>query len=241
MTVTGATVVRMVLEDLRIIGQGRSPNNSDASLAFQRLQEVVDEFKTHRLYCYRVARQTFTLVAAAASRTIGPSGQFSLTPKPTSLVYAGVIPVGQSRAIAIDILTPDAWVSMPDQTETADVPSVLTLIPGEPNATLQFLPIPTTAATLVLGVPTNVTGFTDLTTEVILPEGYQYAFRSILKARVAEAFGRPMTADIARQEARAKDTLMRLNSPGSPELAPSDLGQYSAAGVSELFAGFEDD
>lgn len=219
MVITGAQIIQRALQGIRVLGHGRPLHDRMASLALPYLQEIIDSWKIERLAIYTVVWQSFTLVANQATRTIGPSGQFVYTPVPRFLADAAAIPVGQTVESAVDVWDRDEYLRYPDKVQTDLLPRAVYMEPGAVNNTLNFIPVPTTAATLKLGIPTGVTGFADLSTEYTFPEGYHEAFRTELEYRVSDPFGKGWTAKQEDARKKAFGRIQRQNDQGPPILS----------------------
>ena len=219
MVITATQMLTRALQDIRVLGHGRPLHDRMAGVALPYLQEVIDSWQIERLAIYTVAFSPFTLVANQATRTIGPSGNFTVTPVPRFLAFASVLPVGDDIEQPVAIWTRDQYLNYPDKTQTDLIPYALQLEPGVTNSTLRFIPVPTTAATLKLGLPTGVTGFANLSTEYTFPEGYHEAFRTELSYRLLRPFGKALTPDLERDRKAAFGRVQRMNDDGPPLLS----------------------
>lgn len=216
MVITATQMITRALVDIRVLGHGRPLHDRMAGVALPYLQELIDSWQIERLSIYSVAFTGFTLVADQATRTIGPSGQFVVTPVPRFLASASVLPVGGTIEQPVAIWTRDEYLSYPDKTQTDLLPYALQMEPGAVNNTLRFIPVPTTAGTLKLGLPTGVTGFADLSTSYTFPEGYHEAFRTELAYRLLRPFGKMLTPDLERDRKTAFGRIQRQNDDGPP-------------------------
>jgi len=228
-TLTGEDLVTDALTDLAVLGVGRSLNDRDGTLALRYLQELIDSAELDRRVIYTVLRSSYTLVADTASRTIGPSGNY-VQARPIFLASATVKRVGEDLESPLHIMSRQEYLYYHDKTLTSEVPDSIFMEPTVTNATLFFIPVPTTAATLVVGTPTALTGFSDLTTEYTFTPGYQEWFRLLLRNKLARPFGKALTADMRDEERMAWKRLERVNDPGPPPMrndyAPQGGGGY---------------
>lgn len=232
MVITGAQMLTRALQGIRVLGHGRPLHDRMASVALPLLQEIIDSWKIERLAIYQVVWQSFTLVANQATRTIGPAGQgqFVYTPVPRFLAGAAVIPVGETLEQAVDVWDRDEYLRYPDKVQTDLLPRAVYMEPGAAVNTLSFIPVPTTAATLKLGIPTGVSGFADLVTQYTFPEGYHEAFRFELEYRLCRPFGKTVTLELQDDRKKAFGRIQRMNDQGPPLLtsdpAVSGWGYY---------------
>lgn len=219
MIITATQMLTRALQDIRVLGHGRPLHDRMANLALPYLQEVIDSWQIERLAIYTVAVSPFTLVANQATRTIGPTGQFVVTPVPRFLASASVLPVGDDIEQPVAIWTRTQYLDYPDKTQTDLIPYALQLEPGVTDSTLRFIPVPTTAATLKLGIPVGVTGFANLSTAYTFPEGYHEAFRTELAYRLQRPFGKPADPTLDRDRKIAFGRIQRQNDDGPPILS----------------------
>lgn len=216
MVFTGAQLITRALFDIRVLGIGRALNDAQATIALPYLQEIIDSFKIERLAMYQVSFSPFTLVANQASRTIGPTGQFVFSPVPRFLASASVKPVGQTLEQPVDIWPRTRYLAWHDKAATDLLPRAIYMEPGAVNNTIYFVPVPTTAATLMVGIPVGVEGFADLGTSYTFPEGYHEVFRTELAYRLCRPFAKPITGDLLDDRKKAFGRIQRMNDDGPP-------------------------
>ena len=74
-----ATAGDIINGSLRLIGQlaeGETPSSETSADALAAMNQMLDSWSTERLAVYTTQDQNFTWAAAAATKTIGPSGDF---------------------------------------------------------------------------------------------------------------------------------------------------------------------
>lgn len=217
-TLTARNLIGDGLTDLAVLGIGRSLSPRDGALGLRYLQELIDSAELDRPVIYTVARASYTLVANQSSRTIGPTGNF-VQARPLWIASALVQRVGEDLENPLEIWSRRRWLYEDDKTRTADIPEAIYMEPSITNATLYFVPVPTTAATLVIGTPTALTGFSGtIDTEYTFPPGYQEWFRLRLRNKLARPFGKALTEDMRDEERTAWRQLERTNDPGPPPM-----------------------
>lgn len=222
MVFTGRQLIDRALRDIKYLGIGRSLVDRDASDALLYLQELVDWWKVKRLSMYQVVPQDFTLTSAVSSYNIGPglsSPHFAYDPKPIFLASVRVIPVGETIEQVVDIWTKDRYLAEPNKAMTDLYPRALWMQLGNTYNTFKTWPVPTTAATLRVGIPTGLNAFVDLSTSYTFPEGYHRAFRTRLALTLARPFSKPVTADLVADAEEAFSDIAKVNDTGPPTLA----------------------
>lgn len=228
-TINGRNLITDALTDLAVLGIGRTLSARDGALGLRYLQLIIDSAELNRPVIYTVLRSSYTLVASTASRTIGPTGNY-VQARPIWLASATVKEVGSDIETPLDILTREQWLYERDKTITAETPSKIFMEPTVTNATLHFVPVPTTAGTLVVGTPTAVTGFSGtLDTDYTFPPGYWEWFQLLLRNKLARPFARPLTQDMKDEERTAWRALERTNDQGPPPMV-NDFPQSAGMG-----------
>ena len=219
---TARTIITDALSDLGVLGVGRSLSDRDGAFALRYLQRLIDSGELDRRVIHTVLRSSYTLTANDGEYTIGPTGNF-VQARPIWIASATVKRVGEDLETPLHIMTRDEYLYYHDKTLTSQVPECLFMEPTVTNATLFLLPIPTTAATLVLGTPTALTGFANLSTTYTFTPGYEDWFLLRLRNKLARPFGRPLTQDMRDEEALAHKALERVNDSGPPVMV-NDFG-----------------
>ena len=218
-TLTARNLITDTLSDLGVLGVGRALSARDSALGLRYLQELIDSAELDRGAIYTVARTSLTLTANDGEYTIGPTGNF-VQARPIFIASALVKRVGEDVENPVEIWNRTKWLYEYDKTYTNDIPWALFLEPTVTNATLHLWPIPTTAAVLVLGTPTALTGFSGTAaTEYTFPPGYQEWFRLKLRNKLARPFSRPLTQDMLDEERTAWKRLDRVNDGGPPRIS----------------------
>jgi hypothetical protein len=182
-----ATVRDLITDAHKLLGvlaAGATLRAADATDGLTMLQRMLDAWNADRLALYTVTRSTYTWTAAASSRTLGASGQLS-GQRPEWIEYASVIEAGETNERPVEVLTREQFARISDKTTTDTVFHCLSYEPTYPNGTLTVYPVPTTAPTLVLHVPTALTSAVTLDTTVSYPPGYEEAAQYQLAKRIA--------------------------------------------------------
>lgn len=217
-TVTGQQMITRALQGLRVLGVGRTLTTPDKDKCLPYLQELIDSWQLERLSIYEVQRTSFTATADTQDFTIGPSGTIAITPKPIWIASASVIPSGDTIEQEVRIWKRWRWLNERNKALTDTIPRALYLDPNVTNSTLHLWPIQTTAPTVWLGLPVGLVGFADLSTVYTFPPGYHEAFRTELKVRLADEYGKPVTKRMEDAAKLAFGRIQRANDDGPPTL-----------------------
>jgi hypothetical protein len=203
-----ADLARQSLRTIGAIGQGVTMSANDLQLAFEAANDMIDSWAAQRLTIFQVLLKTFPLVANQGSPdnpyTIGPGGDFDV-PRPTFITTATMLVSTTSPPFKIVL----------DQLDDAEygmltIPGLLSALSeayyyngkfdtsGVDTGLGQFFlyPVPNgqQPVSLVLQLPTPMTGFADKTTTLYtFPFGYKEALRYQLAKRLAVEFGKTLS------------------------------------------------
>lgn len=213
MTVTD--LINRSLQDLNITDGQAAAAPDDVQLAFDRLNDFIDDLKNDGLIVYTILRSTWTLVASQASYTVGTGGDIAIArpASPADIPNVGYIDNSLTPAAEYPqgpLLTDDAYANTPFKSLTALIPAAWYYDPtygSTGRGTLYPLPIPTQASLLgVIYTKTPVSEFAALTDTISLPPGFRRFFRNQLTIEIASAFEKtpPQTVIDAAKESRAK-------------------------------------
>lgn len=233
-------LVTAQLQEIGYLGQGQRLSDADAQLALSRFQTLVDELRADRILCYTVKRRTFTLTANQQAHTIGitSSGADLIVTgdatRPIWLASASIIPAGQTQEVPLAVLTRKQWLAEVDKAQTSTYPTKVNYEPTFPNGTLRFLPIQTTAPTVVLGIPVPIDTITSLDTSLSFPPGYEALFLYRGARRLCRPFRKPLTTDLVVDDEAAYGKVVRLNDEGPGGL----VNDLAARGI---YDGYSDE
>ena len=225
-----ATVQGLIVDALKVIGVAPAGATSvDAAYAADGLAMVtrmLDAWNAERLLLATVARSTVTWTASQSSRTIAASGADLASQRPEWIDHAGVIPSGDTNEIPIDLLTREQYARIVDKTITSTYFTALWYEATFPSGTLTVYPVPTTAPTLVLYVPTAITSAVALTTTLSYAPGYEEAIQYQLARRLAPIFRQPWTNDLKDLADEALGRAKRANVRVEPIRADPALSPH---------------
>lgn len=205
-------IIRRALLLANVTAANESPDATMAADGLETLNDMVSDWATQKLTIPAVTRATFPLVALQGTYTIGESGtpDFSAV-RPEWINNMSIIPVGNDNEIPLVLYTRDQYAAEPIKSLQSSFPTKVLYEPTVPNGTLTFWPIPDTAPTFVLYVPTIISEFATLTTEYIFPRGYVKALRYQLALEFCTEYGRPVDAMLLRQAEQSFGNIKRKN------------------------------
>lgn len=218
---TSQTIIDRALRLIGVIASGESPTASESADALIALNGLIESWQTEKLLVYTLTDTAFTLVASDASYTVGPAGNFALTPRPNKLEDVFV------RASGVDypvkLVESERWFAIPDKTETSDLPSLAYYEPTLSTGTLLLWPVPNTAHSLHIVTSAVLSSLAALGTTIALPQGYERALAYNLAIDIAPEYGAPVSASVASTAVDSLASIKRANQRSM--LAYTELGQ----------------
>jgi len=211
-------LVRSAMLEINTIAANETPNAGDAGWGLEKLQRLIDKLNAIRQAIYGVTFTEFTLIPNHAPHTIGPTGDFVITPRPVRIPYASfILNPGQGAnevdAPPINIRDAAWWASLPTKNLPSSVVTDLYYDPAVPNGNLNFWPICTLSNPVRLETYTSLVVPITLTTQLTYPTGYWDAIVLTLASELCSAFGVPADtrADVGGRARLAMSIIMGNN------------------------------
>jgi hypothetical protein len=216
----GSDIIYPALRILRLVRPGHGPQSEWIVEALAALNAMLDSWNTERLTVPAVLRSTYTLVSGTQSYTIGPSGTFMVSDRPSRIEKAGLLDITNNPAqpieLPMEVLTVEQWKAIPVKTVTSTIPLKLyydqSLVVG--NGTLYVWPVPSVANQLALYLWQTMLQFQTVEEPFALYPGYlraiQYNLAVELAPRFETAVLSPLTLDTA---IKSKGAIKALNAP----------------------------
>lgn len=194
---TWRDLIKLALQDLRIVGAVGNVTPEDEALAQAHLNDWIDAQKNDMSAVSEIRRTLWTL-STAASYAIG-SGLTINVQRPVSpqaIAGIGYIDNGLSGAPEIGInppLNPSEWQSIVYKGFQALYPARFYYEATTAGGTIYPYPIPTSGALQgVIYSAVSVAEITDLTATVAMPPGYRLWYRKALKLEMVDPFRAPV-------------------------------------------------
>ena len=230
---TSQTIIDRALRLIGAIASGESPTAAESSDGLIALNAMISSWQTEKLNVYAFLDTAFTLVNADSSYTVGPAGNFALTPRPPKIEQCFV------RANDIDypveLVDYAKWNSIPDKTSTSDIPIYAYYEPTLTTGTLQLWPVPNTAYSLHIVTWTSLVELAALATSISLPQGYERALAYNLAIEVASEYEKQPSQSVITVAAESKAAIKRANI--RPMLAYTELGYLIQGQRSNIYSG----
>lgn len=226
---TGLSVIQDTLEKMKVYSPGVSVNAADSARMLALMQQMLDTWSNEPYACYANLEQSFPLVAAKSSYTIGASGGDITAPRPLEVMIGpgrAYLKDSNGNRFGINVVEQDRWNQIVLLTQTSDLPNTLFYDPQFPLGIINIFPTPTTAHTVYFDARLQLQSITSLTTAFSLPPGYIKAIKDNLVIEAWSYFkqGDP-TDSLYKAASDSLATIKRKNIKQSP--APYDAAVVS--------------
>ena len=230
---TAQTIVDRALRLIGAIASGESPTAAESSDGLTALNAMISSWQTEKLFVYAFVDTAFTMTPTDASYTVGPSGNFNLTPRPPKIEQCFVR--DNNIDYPVTLIDKARWYGIPDKTVSSDIPQYAYYEPSLATGTLQVWPVPNTANSLHIVTWTTLAELASLATTVTLPQGYERALAYNLAMEVASEYEKAVPDVVARIAGESKANIKRANI--RPTLAVPDLVGLLNSGKSDIYSG----
>lgn len=164
------TALDMIKGAMRLIGvidPSETPQASEAQDGLSALNAMIDSWSLERLLIYNVATTTQNITAGKQEYTVGPGGDWDMV-----------------RPVKVDLI----------DSSSSTVDPLPIRLPFSQNLTAPLISVrldsvPYVDATVNVSVLTQLTRFPDLSTEAVLPPGYERALRYNLAVEISPEYG----------------------------------------------------
>lgn len=232
MTLTGLDAVSAALRKIGVLGSGDTADASDATDGLSECNRMLGSWSNDGLLIPAITSESpLTLTPGVATVTLGALG--NITTRPQKIVAALL------RDGTLDnpmrILTPEEYAAITAKTVQTTIPYALYDDGGYPQRTITLYPVPSAAKQLVLFTQRPLTEIATLSTQIILPPGYDDTIIYNLADRLAGEYGKQLSPkDMARASALLQQ-LRRANH--RPMLARCDEAIAGQGRRMNIFSG----
>jgi hypothetical protein len=221
-----ATAGDLINGALRLIGQlaeGETPSAETSADALLAMNQMIDSWNLEKLMIYNTQDQMFTWPAGEIQRHLGPTGEFvgnrpvllddsTYYRDPSTNVSFGIKFINQQQYDGIAV-----------KTVTSTYPQVMWINMEYPNIQMTVYPKPTRDLEWHFISAQELTQPATLATDILLPPGYQRAFRYNLACEIAAEFGVEPSRQVQRIAMSAKRNIKRINNPDDIMSLPYSL------------------
>lgn len=209
-------LITSALRTLNVCSATETPSAPQGTLGLEYLQRLIDQWNAREELIYNVSFDEYTLIANHQPHTIGPGGDFDVPLRPVKLVKCALV-LTTGAAIPIDILQYQAddawWAANAIKGLTSTLPAAVYYSPDIPLGQLFFWPIPTEVNDIRLETWKNLTMPVDLSTSLVMPQGYWDAIVYTLAIKLAIPYGRPVSPDLRQAHSEAMHAIMGNDNP----------------------------
>jgi len=232
---TAGDIVTNALMEIGWLGQGETAQAGDSDFVLGKLNDLVDEWNSRKLFIYNVNFSQFTLVPNLHPHTIGlstnsPAPTFTVTGnRPVAIENASIVlnNVTPNVTVPITIRDDDWWANQRVKTLAAALPSDLYYSPDFPNGSLYFWPVPNIAYLCELELRNLLTSFANTATTFSMPPAYKKALTLTLAEDICPAYGRESSPTLQRKSRDARAAVQGANSE-APRISTKDFGLPSS-------------
>lgn len=209
-----ATVKDSITRALKMIGAiatSETPSADEIADGLSIFNAMIGQWSTQNLLIYAKARESFALTSGQQTYTMGPAGDFNTT-RPQKIEDAGLeIQTTPVNEFHMEILNQDQFANIQIKSTQSSIPMFLYPEFTYPLAKINLWPVPSAANNLILYSWKPLTTFTDATSTLDLPPGYDEAVHYNLAKRFAPEYGKMLDPNILEMAAESIANLKRMN------------------------------
>lgn len=231
---TAQTIIDRALRLIGAIGSGESPTAAETADALIALNALIDADQAAKQMMYTLTDTSYTASSGDGSYTVGPAGNFAITPRPPKLakVFARISSIDYD----IELVEPGRWFAIPDKSSQSDLPKLAYYDPTLATGTLLVWPVPNASISLHVLTGAAFGTLSTAGTTVTGPPGLEDYLAFNLAVRIAPEYpGAPNLQDIKELAREARATVMR--SFNRPLTAQTELGHLLSGTRSDIFSG----
>jgi hypothetical protein len=218
MATFGADIVNFALKKAGILGVGRAASATDSSDALADLNDMLSEWAQQRWMNWSLLDVGFVSTGGTGGYTVGPAGNYAVTPRPNRIEAAYVRQLVNS---GLPVDTPLRVIEAREEFSRlalktlVSFPRYVFLDTVFPTATLNIYPWPSAAIYEVHIILKNTQPIIALATNLsaIVPAHYLPAMKFNLARRLRQAYGKGMKPDeeLNRLAKNALDVVKQSN------------------------------
>lgn len=227
------TIIDRALRLIGAIASGESPTTAESNDGLISLNAMISSWQTEKLNVFSYLDTAFTMSASDNSYTVGPGGNFSLTPRPPKLEQVFVR--NANIDYQVELIDYEKWFAIPDKTSSSGIPIYAYYDPTLSTGTLLLWPVPNAAYSLHIITWTSLSELTALSTTITLPQGYERALAYNLAVEVASEYEKQVPNSVMQIAMESKAAIKRMNQ--RPMLAYTELGYLIRGQRSNIYSG----
>jgi hypothetical protein len=206
-------IITPALQALGQVASGATPTTAEQADCLIALNAMVSGFNNEGLMAYTNEEVTLTASDGDYSYTIGASGDVNTT-RPVEILAAWGVDGSNVSQPPMRVITDDEYAAIPNKTEEADWPTKVLYRPttgASLHGTIIFHPAPNATRTIKLLVRVPLTAFAAVSTDLVLPPGWEEMYMANFAVRIASSFETSASADIKELARVSKGNIKRTN------------------------------
>lgn len=209
---TASDLISKALRKVGVLSTGQTADSNDALEALSTLNDILEQWNLEDLMLLTSNAGVYALTANVNSYTIGATGAFvDIAPIEVLSAY---LRIPGNLDVPLDVISYGDYLRVVQKTTTGTYPSVVSLQNTIPNGTLYLWPTPSAGLSLVLEANVQITQLADLSTTLVLSNGYQKAMVDCLAYELCIEYGRTDMIEEIKDSARiSKMNVKRKNAP----------------------------
>lgn len=211
---TPLDLITLAFKTAGVVGVGQTPLAEDTNDAFVSLNMMWAQWNRKRPLVYHLLDK-FVVGTGAQTYTVGPAGDFNISPRPARIESAFVRLLNQANPYRVDyqLAVIEAYEDYATivQKRQASFPQCVFLDTGYPTGTLYVWPLASDQYEIHLILQSPLAQFTSLTETIIIPEEYKEAIIYNLSLRLFALFKTPPDPTIAALAKASLATIMNAN------------------------------
>lgn len=202
--------------EIGVLGAGETMSSAQAAYGLQKINEVIDEWKTQNLTLLSITRTTFTIDSGVGEYTVGPTGSTVGTQivRPILVPKVSFVDTSQDNnpEYPLDYLDDAAWQAITFKELTNTLPSAYYWQNTYPDATLNFWMVPTSSDLLgVIYHKAALGEYASINTTLSLAPGYRKALVMATALAMCSGYGAKLTPLLLQEAGRSLGNIKRTN------------------------------
>lgn len=231
---TAQTIVDRAARLVSGISSGESCTADESADGLIALNAMLESWQIDKLDVWAFVDTAYSLVAGTQSYTVGPAGNFALTPRPAKIEECFVR--YSNTDSPVELVTAEQWFAIRDKTSTSTYPDRAYYEPSLATGTLLVYPKPNAVSSLHIITWQVVSTLASLSTSIALPPGYERAMAYNLAVEWAgPEFGIPVPDSVSRIAIESHGAIKRANH--RPIANHSPMGAVWAGSRSRILTG----
>lgn len=223
---TAGDQINAALRLIGVLAEGEQPSAATLYDAIAAFNQMIDSWSTERLSVFCTIDNTVTWHSGQSTQTIGPTGDFAVTPCPLEIDDATYYAIS-NISYPLTLINEAQYNSITLKSSTSTLPQVLYAekVPGltENRISMKLWPVPTQDIELHVISVSQLYQITDETDVLYYPPGYLRAIKYNLAVELAPEFGVEASRTVKRIAQESKRNIKRINNPGDVMSMPGGL------------------